>query len=95
MAKRQRAWAKKTRETLVELLGGCCVACGSRASLELDCLEPQGHYHHTLDMSRRASFFRRQYQANNLQVLCTVCHLHKSKSEQYWQESKLVNRYPF
>lgn len=81
MAKRQREWARRKRQELIGLLGGCCVKCGSVEHLEFDCINPQGDEHHKMESSTRMGFYRKQYEAGNLQVLCAPCHVVKSASE--------------
>jgi len=56
---------------MIQELGGKCAKCKTVEHLELDCIEPQGHAHHKLmDQTMRMAFYRRQKEANNLQVLC-------------------------
>ena len=81
MARRQREWARRARATLVELLGEKCAQCGSTENLELDCKTPQGDHHHKREWSWRISFYRAQFAAGNLQLLCTRCHTRKSHSD--------------
>jgi len=81
MGKRQKAWAVRVRSETIQCLGGECVACGSTDCLEFDCIVPCGHDHHLLDTSARMCFYRKQYQAGNLQVLCSSCHTIKTNAE--------------
>lgn len=82
MARRQKEWAKRARIELLILLGGTCFKCGTEDMLEFDCIQPQGHRHHTFDTSQRMSFYRAQYKKGNLQILCERCHNKKASKEQ-------------
>lgn len=62
---------------LIAQLGAKCSACGATSSLELDCIVPRGDDHHRLEMSMRATFYRREARAGNLQVLCERCNAAK------------------
>jgi 5-methylcytosine-specific restriction endonuclease McrA len=73
MAARQKEWARKRRELLIRLCGGCCVKCGSQEQLTFDCITPQGQGHHKLDTSHRMSFYFREFHLNNIQLLCHSC----------------------
>ena len=84
MGLRQREWAKKQRLLLRRKLGMRCHQCGSRfyLKLEFDCIRPCGDQHHKMEWSWRMSFYRQQYAAGNLQLLCDRCHQLKSSKEQ-------------
>lgn len=77
MAKRQRIWARRETNRLRELLGGRCAKCGSKKNLTFDVIIPDGDEHHNYEWSRRISFYRYHYKANNLQLLCDKCNSHK------------------
>jgi 5-methylcytosine-specific restriction endonuclease McrA len=81
MASRQVIWAQKAKLHLRNLLGNACARCGAREDLEFDCIVPQGHAHHTVGTVGRATFYRRQFEAGNLQLLCGPCHVAKSRAE--------------
>lgn len=81
MGMRQKEWARKARKALKGKLGGCCAICGSKRNLEFDCIQPQGHAHHWAEPSTRLCFYRKQYAAGNLQILCRACHIPKSRQE--------------
>jgi len=74
-------WARNARFKLTFELGGCCRECGSTKELEFDCIEAQGHHHHTVGFVHRTVFYRKQHKAGNLQLLCRPCHKKKSKIE--------------
>lgn len=80
MSARQRNWAARTWAHLIADLGGRCARCGKKRDLELDCIRPQGHKHHRIEWSWRISFYRSQYAAGNLQVLCKHCNAKKGAS---------------
>lgn len=83
MAKYQKQWAKKQRAQMYQLLGWVCKMCDKeKRKMEFDCIIPQGDRHHRMDTSARICFYRKQYQANNLQLLCRQCHIKKTKKEQ-------------
>lgn len=81
MGKRQKSWARRSKLSLVSLMGAKCVKCGSTEQLEFDCVSPMGGSHHRWDTSARMSFYRRQYATGNLQLLCRTCHSAKSVHE--------------
>lgn len=81
MTSRQVIWARKAKLHLRALLGNACARCGGREHLEFDCIVPQGHAHHAAGTVGRASFYRRQFAAGNLQLLCGPCHNEKSRAE--------------
>ncbi len=81
MPQHPHTWAKNARFKLAFALGGCCVQCGTAKDLEFDCIEPQGHRHHTLGFVKRTTFYRRQHKEGNLQLLCAKCHRKKTKAD--------------
>jgi len=95
MAKRQKEWARKAKFELLFKLGGACVECGTDKHLDFDCIIPQGDAHHRLDTARRLSFYRRQHQEGNLQLLCRhKCHKKKNVADLKRQQEKEENE-PF
>jgi len=79
MAQRQRDWARRTRDSILELLGEKCKKCKQRYDLEFDCIIPVGNEHHRkMEWSHRMSFYRKQLAAGNLQILCSPCNSRKS-----------------
>ena len=81
MAARQKDWARRTRDTLLALMGGKCVWCGTVENLSFDCIMPQGSDHHRRhDWSTRMSFYKRQLEAGNLQILCVSCNSKKGST---------------
>ena len=88
MGKRQKAWARVARARLMETLGNRCVECGSLAPLVFDCIDPTGDAHHRMDTSARMSFYFRQHQAGNLQILCDACNTRKSASDYLTHQQK-------
>lgn len=81
MGERQRKWARGKKKKLIELLGGKCSACGCDESLQMDCIEPAGDWHHRIEFSWRVSFYVSQMKNGNLQLLCPECHGVKSQKE--------------
>ena len=80
MALRQRLWAARARQDLLEILGGECVCCGSTEALEFDCIAPRGDAHHRAGVVSRISFYRAEHFTHrNLQILCRECHKVKSR----------------
>lgn len=83
MGARQKDWARRTREVLFDLLGRRCQWCGAGqdvAKLTFDVIVPEttggptGNGHHRkMDWSGRMSFYRRENDRGNLQVLCDSC----------------------
>lgn len=81
MGKRQREWARKTRDKLLTLLGNKCAKCSTTSELELDVIFPiadNDKHHRKMDWSWRMSFYRKQYERGNLQVLCKKHNVSKS-----------------
>lgn len=80
MAKRQREWARQTRDKLFDLLGRYCAKCSTDQKLEFDVIIPTGDdkHHRVMEWSWRMSFYRAQYDRGNLQVLCDRCNTRKS-----------------
>lgn len=83
MAARQRVWAAKVREKLFDTLGRRCAWCAARedeAKLTFDCIVPTqdgDRGHHKIEWSSRMSFYRKQLDLDNLQVLCSSCNSKK------------------
>jgi len=90
MGARQKAWAERARDKLFDLLGRQCRWCGATeetAKLTFDVKLPTesgGHdgngHHRKMDWSWRMSFYRREHDRGNLQVLCDKCNSKKSNS---------------
>lgn len=80
MAKRQRQWARKETERLKTLLGKKCFYCGSKENLEFDLIVPpnNGDKHHKMEWSWRISFYRKQHEHGNVQLLCSRCNSKKN-----------------
>jgi 5-methylcytosine-specific restriction endonuclease McrA len=81
MGKRQKQWGRRRLDALRVALGGCCRRCGSINDLEIDCILPTGHYHHTLSTDQRATFYYKQFIVGNLQLLCPSCHSRKTAED--------------
>jgi 5-methylcytosine-specific restriction endonuclease McrA len=95
MGKRQKAWARAARARLISILGGACTRCGATEQLEFDCTVPTGDAHHRFDTSHRMSFYHRQYQLGNLDLLCEVCNNIKSARDTlYLQHTAATTRAP-
>lgn len=74
---RQAVWAKKKRAHLMQVLGPFCAHCKSVNCLTFDCIVAQGDAHHRLSSVGRMTFYMRQFNAGNLQVLCSACNTRK------------------
>lgn len=89
MAKRQRDWARKTRDKLMSLLGDKCAKCGTTIELQFDVITPVQDFDKTgkekhqraMDWSWRMSFYRKQFNNKNLQLLCDKHNSQKSNLE--------------
>jgi hypothetical protein len=79
MGARQREWARKSRESIFDVLGRVCVGCGTTENLTLDVIvaPENGDKHHRMEWSWRTSFYRKELAAGNLQVMCDVCNTRK------------------
>lgn len=78
MGQRQKVWARAEREHLQLVLGRKCASCYGRESLTFDCIQPANDGHHSLDLARRMSYYRREIRRGNLQLLCHFCNSCKS-----------------
>lgn len=59
------------------VLGPFCAHCGSVNCLTFDCIRPTGDAHHRLSSVARMTYYVRQFNAGNLQVLCSACNTRK------------------
>ena len=81
MARRQIEWAHRERERLLWLFGNKCRFCGATEDLQFDCIRPMGDAHHRKNANGRMLFYRKQFKAGNLQVLCGKCNAEKGGRE--------------
>lgn len=79
MAERQRKWARKVRNWLLDCLGRECADCGTHKNLEFDCIKPKGDRHHKIEWSWRMSFYRKEFFNNNLAIRCQKCNARKGE----------------
>lgn len=70
--------AENARRELVLALGGKCKMCPATDELEMDCITPQGSFHHYMPWPERVRFYWQQFLAGNLQALCQRCHRRKT-----------------
>jgi 5-methylcytosine-specific restriction endonuclease McrA len=75
-------WARKRRDKLRQLLGGCCVQCGTTKKLEFDHINPATR---TWDLRsvgyvRSMTLYWRDYDQGLLQLLCRKHNAMKSDS---------------
>lgn len=70
MGKRQREWARRAYDKLIQDLGGKCVKCGTTEDLTIDHIEGCEFKHSDVEWSQRISIYRREAKENKLQVLC-------------------------
>lgn len=80
MREYNRARWERRRRCLIEMLGGCCVHCGTTESLEFDHIDPATK---SFDISRRPlspwkSLVR---EAQKCQLLCRPCHIERSRTQ--------------
>lgn len=96
MAKRQKEWARRTRDHIFDQLGRQCVDCGSEDKLEFDVIIPVGNdrHHRAMDWSHRMSFYRHQLDQNNLAVRCKECNA-KKKNKLVLQPELRIPDCPF
>lgn len=95
MARRQQVWASRALFRLRIALGAACAHCGAIEKLQFDCIQPQGHDHHAVGQVGRATFYRKQARAGNLQLLCQRCHSAKTLEDlgyysEYLSDSTLL-----
>jgi len=77
MSARAKTWARQARARLLQIMGGTCACCGTTDSLTFDCIVPQGDDHHRGSTDQRMIFYRRQFESDNLQILCDSCNARK------------------
>lgn len=70
MGKRQRDWARKAYDKLVEDLGGKCAKCGTTENLTIDHIDGCEFDHNDVEWSHRVSIYRREAKEGKLQILC-------------------------
>lgn len=76
----QRKWKAQRRQKWIEDQGGLCVRCESTEELEIDHIDRSTkEYEITNIWSRKADI--REAELAKCQVLCKVCHLEKTTSE--------------
>jgi hypothetical protein len=77
----------RRRKELIEQLGGACRRCGSMEDLEIDHIDPRLK---TMNVSRVVcekwdeAFYK---ELENCQLLCTECHLEKTKEDMQYLPS--------
>jgi 5-methylcytosine-specific restriction endonuclease McrA len=76
MGKRQRIWARRAYDNLIQQLGGKCVECGTTEKLTIDHIDGCEFEHTDIEWSHRISIYRREAKEGKLQVLCET---HNSK----------------
>ena len=81
MSKAVKDWARRERVRLMTILKPVCVLCGTTECLTFDCIKPMGDAHHKGSTDQRMTFYRRQFRAGNLQVLCSSCNSAKQAKE--------------
>lgn len=72
----QRKWIAERRESYFR--GKQCVRCGSRKNLELDHIDPLTKETHAIWSWSKV---RRDEELSKTQVLCSLCHLEKTKED--------------
>jgi len=92
MARRQIEWANEARVNIVEALGAACVLCGATEDLEIDVIhktsrDPESHHHRKWNVSQRVTFWRREMEHDNLQLLCSTCNGRKGEPEPHPDET--------
>lgn len=77
MGMRQREWARRWTSILKWLLGYRCAYCGIEEGCEFDVKIPVKP-HSQIEWSVLISFYRREYEKGNLQLLCRSCNARKN-----------------
>lgn len=76
------AWKQRTRQRAVDHLGGRCVVCGSTEGLEFDHVDPATKVLAiSVAIGRCWSWVRLLVELDKCQLLCTGCHLNKTRGE--------------
>jgi 5-methylcytosine-specific restriction endonuclease McrA len=73
MGKRQREWAVRAREALIQWLGGKCVLCGSQDQLQIDHPFGRDWSPRKIESSQRISRYRQEARLGLVRVLCWTC----------------------
>lgn len=83
MGQRQKDWARRKRDELFIIIGRQCARCPSTTDLEFDVIIPVGNddHHRRYSWDQRMTFYWRQYEDDNLQVLCKSCNAIKGNNE--------------
>jgi len=88
-SERDKQRAAEIRNWIRLALGARCAMCGCDRDLEFDCITDQGHAHHgPMGYVKRQYFYREQFHAGNLQLLCQRCHVAKTHLD-YGEEAAL------
>lgn len=74
-------WARKTRDAIIEQLGGKCVRCRGWKCLTFDHIAPIRWEPRLVSWSQRMRRYKQDADAGLLQLLCIRCHGRKSQSE--------------
>jgi GDP-L-fucose synthase len=87
--KRQKVWARKTYDQLVQSLGAKCVECGEveLEKLSLDHIDGKDWTACKKDLSARVCIYRREAKAGLLQVLCRKCNSRKGDPRRHLEEA--------
>lgn len=80
---------RQRRQALIATLRASGLTCGHGGPLELDCVEPTGHWHHVTGSESRVKFYEGQAKVGNLRGLCPNCH--RAKSRQDFIDGKRMN----
>jgi 5-methylcytosine-specific restriction endonuclease McrA len=78
---------RKRRLSAIEFLGGHCVDCGTEDGLEFDHIDPKTK---VCSIAKASSFSELRFWAEveKCQLLCTPCHLEKSRSNGDFAKNK-------
>lgn len=81
MGHRQKIWARKAYDKLIQELGAACYHCGSTENLTVDHIAGKDYVANKLEWSARVSRYRREMKEGKLQVLCNTCNVMKGNSD--------------
>lgn len=80
------AWARRRRDLLREVLGGCCASCGRKDELEFHHVDPGLKTWTTEDVGfvRSITLYWRDAVTGNIALLCRTCNARRSDRQPGW-----------
>ena len=73
MGRRQRDWAIRARQELIDDLGGRCCYCDTSLDLQINHIYGRNYSLRNLDMSARISIYKEEAKQGLINVACIKC----------------------